>query len=364
MSEGKFTPKFKVWLEVDGKRAIGDQESQILEGIQKLGSFMGTAKALGISYAHAWNSIDSVSKVIGASVVEAKAGGKYGGGAKLTDAGLELLKRYQELERRAEPLISAPTQQTKQSIFGSMTKIPDFTVIGSDCIGVDIIVRMMLSKEEFSREVVRVGSSGGLAAIMMGEADVAGIHLFDQETGSYNVPFLRRYWIADKAVLIRGYLRDLGLIVKKGNPKQIAGVGDLIRHDVRFVNRSLGSGTRTMLDLELKKEFEKKGLKFKDIPERVKGYSMELKSHNEVAEAILKGGADAGLGIRASALNYKLDFLPVTQENFDFVVEEARLGKPLVGLFMEQLTSKEFSNKAKRLGLHTTKETGKTIYNP
>lgn len=96
----------------------------------------------------------------------------------------------------------------------------------------------------------------------------------------------------------------------------------------------------------------------------VKGYSVEVRSHDEVAEAVLKGGADVGLGIKASALTHKLDFLPITQENFDFVVEETRLRKPLVGLFMEQLTSTEFSNRAKRLGLHATKETGKTLYNP
>ena len=364
MSEGQFTARFKVWLEVDGKRAIGDQESQILEGIQKLGSFMATAKALGISYAHAWNTIDGVSKAIGAPLVEARAGGKYGGGAKLTEAGLELLKRYQELEERATPLLSAPASQNRQSIFSPTTKMPDFTVIGSDCVGVDIIVKMMLNKEEFSHEVVRVGSSGGLAAIMMGEADVAGIHLFDSETGLYNVPFLRRYWIADKAVLIRGYLRELGLIVAKGNPKHIIGIGDLVRPDVRFVNRSLGSGTRTLLDMELKKEFEKRGLNLKDISEKVKGYSVELRSHNEVAEAVLKGGADVGLGIRASALNYRLDFLPITQENFDFVVEETRLRKPLVNLFVKTLASKEFGNRVKRLGLHATKETGEIIYKP
>jgi putative molybdopterin biosynthesis protein len=82
----------------------------------------------------------------------------------------------------------------------------------------------------------------------------------------------------------------------------------------------------------------------------VKGYSIEMKSHNDVAEAILKGNADVGLGIRASAITHRLSFLPVTQESFDFVVEEARLGKPLLDLFLEQLASKEFSNKAKRLG--------------
>ena len=363
MSENKFTPKFKVWLEVDGKRVIGDQEAQILEGIQKLGSFIATAKAIGISYSHAWNTIDNISKTIGAPMVEARKGGKYGGGAKLTEAGLNILKKYQELEKQADNIVTPTASPERQEIFAT-SQLPDFIVIGSDCVGIDLLVNMMEKKKAFNYEIVKVGSSGGLAAIMLGEADVAGIHLYDEESGQYNTPFLKRYWISDKAVIIRGYLRDQGLVVAGGNPKKVRGISDLIRQDIRMVNRSLGSGTRTLLDMYLRKEMEKRGFKFREVASKVKGYSVEMKSHSEIAEAVLGGEADVGLGIKAVAVNYKLDFIPIAQENFDFAVEETRLKKPLVKQFFEELESSEFSEKVKGLGLHTTRDTGKIIYRP
>jgi len=96
----------------------------------------------------------------------------------------------------------------------------------------------------------------------------------------------------------------------------------------------------------------------------VKGYSVEVKSHNEVAKAILKGEADVGLGIKAAAQTYRMDFITVAQENFDFVVEETRLKKPLVEQFIKELTSKEFEEKVKDLGLHVTKETGNILERP
>ena len=52
-----------------------------------------------------------------------------------------------------------------------------------------------------------IGSAGGLANVMLGEADVAGVHLKDPETGVYNTPFLAKYWLDDKAVVIKGFKR-------------------------------------------------------------------------------------------------------------------------------------------------------------
>ena len=363
----KLKPGFQVWLEADGKRILGRQEAEILEGIKKLGSFMATARSIGVSYAHTWNTIDHVSSVLGEHLVEARKGGEYGGGAKLTEAGLKILEDYYGLERQVGEFLSGSSASNARDIFESKkkTELPEFTVIGSDCVGVKLLVDMMLKKEQFSSEVVGVGSSGGLAAVMLGETDVAGVHLLDEETGEYNTPFLKRYWVSDRVVLVRGYLRDLGLIVKKGNPKHILDIEDLLRSDVKFVNRPLGSGTRTLLDIVLRRIGEKKGLKFRSIAEKVKGYPVEVKLHSEAAEAVAIGKADVAFGIKA-AQTRQLDFIQVAQENFDFVIEERRLRKPLVKLFIERLSSKEFTDKLREqnTGLRTTKETGTIIYRP
>ncbi|MBI2183646.1 MAG: LysR family transcriptional regulator [Thaumarchaeota archaeon] len=361
----KLEPKFHVWLERDSQRIIGKNEAQILEGIRKLGSFMAASKSLGISYAYAWNTIDNVEKIIGKTLVEAKKGGEHGGGARLTEEGLQILRQFHELEERTQRFLSGSDfSHTRQDVFETKVKLPDFTVIGSDCVGIDILTKMMLKEKEFTYDIVRVGSSGGLSAIMLGEADVAGVHLFDEETGEYNIPFLKKFWIADRAVLIRGYVRELGFIVNKGNPKKILQVSDLLRKDVRIVNRTLGSGTRTLLDTFLRKEVEKRGLRFKETVSKIKGYSVEVKSHVDVAKAVLDGEADAGFGIRNAAKTGELNFAPLIRENFDFVAEERRLKKSFLQLFMTKLASREFESRAKVSGLQVLKETGSIIYKP
>ena len=367
MPPKKHTPGFQVWLEVDGRHLLGSQEAQILAGIKKLGSFMATAKALGISYAHAWNVIDNVRSILGEPIVEAKKGGEYGGGAKLTEAGLKILGEYYDLERRIGQSVSNTSDnKPRAELFELKTELPEFTIIGSDCVGINILVQLMLAEKKFSYEVVSVGSSGGLTAIMLGEADVAGIHLLDEETGEYNVPFLKRYWIADKAVLVKGYQRDTGLILAKDNPKHIRGIEDLLRPDVRFVNRSLGSGTRTLLDHFLKRIGDKKGLKFRDIVGMIKGYPVEARSHGEVADAVLNRKADVALGIKGAAKMRGLDYISIAQESFDFVIEEKRLNKPLVEFFIEKLSSEGFANNLRQqdIGLTNSKDTGTIIYRP
>ncbi len=358
---------FNVWLEHNGNYLIGKKEAQILEGINTIGSFMGTAKSLGISYAYAWNTIDRISKVLGEQIIEARRGGESGGGARLTEAGLLLLKKYKSLEKQiVESLSYRKKPMIKSRLFSYDIKAPDLSIIGSHCIGIEIIIDLLMRELKFNPELAYVGSSGGLAAVMLGEADIAGVHLFDDETRQYNVPFLKRYFIDDKAVVVRGYLREQGFLLAKGNPKNITGFKDLLRKDVKFVNRSLGSGTRAILDREMKKIAERIGIKLKEVSKRVRGYSIELRSHVEVAKALKNGKADVGLGIRAVAEKYELDFIPLAEEYFDFVIDKKRLRKPLVNSFIEMLSSERFKSEVEMHapGIRIIKETGNVIYEP
>jgi putative molybdopterin biosynthesis protein len=359
---------FNIWLEHNGNYLIGKKEAQILEGINTIGSLMGTARSIGISYAHAWNTIDKISRVLGEQIIEARRGGEFGGGARLTEVGLLLLKKYKSLEKQIVESLSYEEKRPmiKSKLFSYDVKAPDISIIGSHCIGIEIIIDLLMRDLKFNPELAYVGSSGGFAAVMLGEADIAGVHLFDDETGQYNVPFLKRYFIDDKAVVVRGYLREQGFLLAKGNPKNIKGFEDLLRKDVKFVNRSLGSGTRAILDREIKKIAERTGLKPKEVSKRVRGYSIELRSHEDVAKALKNGKADVGLGIRAVAEKYKLDFIPLAEEYFDFVIDKKRLGKLLVNSFIEMLGSKRFKSEVKMHapGIRIVKGTGDIIYEP
>lgn len=157
-----------------------------------------------------------------------------------------------------------------------------------------------------------VGSLGGLLALGRGEAHLAGCHLLDEESGVYNVAYVRRYLPDTPVVLVTLAGRTQGLIVPAGNPRGIRSLGDLARPDVRFVNRQRGSGTRVLLDHRLRQE----GLDSAAIL----GYEREEYTHLAVAAAVAGGTADAGLGVLAAARALGLDFVPQFDEQFDLVI--------------------------------------------
>ena len=148
-----------------------------------------------------------------------------------------------------------------------------------------------------------VGSLGGLAALRRGETHLAGCHLLDAGTGEYNVADVRRYLPDTPVVIVRLVGRTQGLMVAPGNPLDITALDDLLRSDVRFVNRQRGSGTRVLLDYHL----GQLGIE----PASVPGYGREEYSHLAVAAAVSGGSANAGLGILSAARALGLDFVPL-----------------------------------------------------
>jgi putative molybdopterin biosynthesis protein len=124
------------------------------------------------------------------------------------------------------------------------------------------------------------------------------------------------------------------MMVPKGNPKNIQDINDLIREDVRFVNRQRGSGTRVLLDYLLKKN----NLDFQQIL----GYSREMNTHMMVASAVKSGSCDVGIGVLSAAAMMDLDFIPIGDEEYDFVVKRESLSDPRIQLFIQILKSDEF----------------------
>ncbi|MSQ15221.1 MAG: molybdopterin biosynthesis protein, partial [Dehalococcoidia bacterium] len=126
--------------------------------------------------------------------------------------------------------------------------------IGSHDLTLDLLSSLLHKKyPQLSLSSSNVGSLGGLIAIGRGEAHIAGTHLLDEATGEYNVPYVRSTLTNQKVVLMNLVYRQQGFIVAKGNPKGIQGLVDLARNDISYINRQRGSGTRILLDYELKK---------------------------------------------------------------------------------------------------------------
>ncbi|MBI4517814.1 MAG: molybdopterin biosynthesis protein [Deltaproteobacteria bacterium] len=164
---------------------------------------------------------------------------------------------------------------------------------------------------ELKFSTANVGSLGGLLALKRGEAHVVGTHLLDPATGQYNLPDIMKHLQGEPIAVVHLVMRDQGLIVARGNPKAIAGLSDLKRGGVQFVNRQSGAGTRVLLDYEL----EQLSL----TPAQVSGYEREEFTHMAVAVAVASGLADCGLGVKSAAVALGLDFIPVAREEYDLV---------------------------------------------
>lgn len=187
-----------------------------------------------------------------------------------------------------------------------------------------------------------VGSMGGIIAVKRGEAHMAGIHLLDEATGEYNKSYIKTHFPEGGALLHPCVRRVQGFIVKQGNPLNIGGFTDIAERNLSFVNRQKGSGTRILCDYLMKKD----GI----APETIFGYEREEYTHTAVAAIVASGGADAGLGIYSASKIYGLDFVPVCEEEYDFLIDEKSVDNPAATGFLNVLASEEFRNRLEELG--------------
>jgi putative molybdopterin biosynthesis protein len=232
--------------------------------------------------------------------------------------------------------VAAGTPVTVQLI-GRALRLADLVVMGSQCVGLDLIVGR-LQAGGISVKTLNIGSTGGLAAAKRGECDVAAMHLMDPQTGIYNRPFL-----TPALELATGYRRMQGIVFRPGDARfetrsiAQATAAILADADCIMVNRNAGSGTRILVDRLLN------GAK-------PVGYWSQPKSHGAVAVAVAQGRADWGVAIETVARPYELGFIPLQEEHYDFVVPLARRARPAVRQFFDLLHERELRDALTALG--------------
>lgn len=209
-----------------------------------------------------------------------------------------------------------------------------------------------------------VGSMGGLMAVKRRGCHMAGVHLLDESDGSYNISYIHRFLAGVPVKLVHLVMRDQGLMVPSGNPKNIQGIEDLVgkedrgesirrRKSIQLINRQGGSGTRILLDYRLKKL----GI----ASDQVVGYDNEAFTHMAVAVAVLSGAADVGLGIYAAAKALGLDFIPVVTEQYDLVFTAEYFESAPVQTLLKVIRSPAFKKRVAALGGYHTKRTGEVL---
>lgn len=223
-------------------------------------------------------------------------------------------------------------------LLGRGLELAELIVIGSHCVGLDHLLTI-LQQRGIRSKLLSVGSSAGLLAVSRGECDLAGIHLLDPTTGSYNQPFLD-----DSITLVKGYGRSQGIIFRpddcRFHGKSVDEIVALAKNDpsMVMVSRNQGSGTRVLIDRLLGEA-------------KPNGSAMQPSNHSAVAAAIVQHRADWGMAIEAIARSAQLAFVPYQDEQFDFAIPTARLQRPAVQAFISLLSDDEIRQELRRMGL-------------
>lgn len=237
---------------------------------------------------------------------------------------------------RHEEIIEAGSPVEVQ-LLGSDLRPADLVVIGSHCVGLDFLLGQ-LQDRGFHTKFMAVGSTAGLEAAKRGECDLAGMHLLDPEIGQYNVPFL-----TPELQLLQGYGRLQGVLFRPGDERfegrnAAAAIANVKNDpDCVMVNRNQGSGTRILIDRLLEGS-------------QPPGYSVQTRSHNAVAAAVLQGRADWGVAIEWVARQSGLGFLPLEHERYDFVVPKRRFDRPAVEAFRRLLSEPAIRQQLRQMG--------------
>lgn len=226
--------------------------------------------------------------------------------------------------------------------------------IGSHDLIMDMIGSMLHRRDSrLNLSSAHVGSMGGLMSLRRGEAHMAPIHLLDEETGIYNESYIRKLFPDGGIALVKGVKRIQGMMVRKGNPKNIKGFRDFSREDIQFVNRQKGAGTRILTDYMLKKE----GI----APTEISGYEREMTTHMAVAAAVSSGSADVGVGVLSAAKAMELDFIPIGVEEYDFAIPVKHMQLDMFRQFIDIIESQEFKDMLEGLGGYAAENSGKII---
>src|SRR5712671_2414774 len=200
---------------------------------------------------------------------------------------------------------------------------------------------------------IPVGSDAALKMLGRGHAHLAGAHLFDEETGEYNLPFVRRAFGGRPMVVVTFAHLEEGFAIAKGNPLRIRKPEDIARPEVRFVNREPGAGARRLLDRLLRKA---------RVPSSaIEGYERLLSGHLQVAQAVAMGAADVGVVARSAAIAHGLDFIPLSEERFDLVFPKEWSADARAGWIVETLEGRAFRRELASLGGYDTRQSGQVV---
>ena len=319
----------------------------LLNEIRVTGKITHAAARVGMSYRHAWNLIEKWSAFFGAPLVERK----QGRGTSLTPFGGKLVWAGQRLHARLGPLLQNLAQELE-------TEISEFLPHASSTIRMHASHGFAVSKlrELLSREVdievdLRyVSNQYSLASLAHGACDLAGLHIPQGPLRESSIADSKA-WLSPNVHRVIGFVtREMGLIVKRGNPLGVTSLERLMDPSIRFVNRDPDSGTRRLFDQLL----AQRGLG----GSRINGFEQVEFTHAAVAAYVASDMADASFGVEAAARQFDLDFVRLVTEDYLFVCRREFLEIDAMKRVLSILRGEAFQQAISQLPGYRCKDAG------
>lgn len=228
-------------------------------------------------------------------------------------------------------------------------------IISGQDIALDVLAKHLEKRDPAVRPLrTYAASMNGLVGLYSGECDIVSLHLFDGDSGEYNLPFVQKLLIGFRYIVFHLAVRRAGFYVQKGNPKGLTSWEDLKRKDIQWINREKGSGARVLFDEQLRI----RGIS----PESINGYDREESDHVGVASAVARGEADAGVGREKTTKVVAVDFIPLIDERYDLVMLKTPQNASLINLVRNVLVSDAFKRELDTIGGYRLTDTGKVLY--
>ncbi|MCR8922782.1 helix-turn-helix transcriptional regulator [Dasania sp. GY-MA-18] len=308
---------------------------KLLQAIREHGKLTQATKAIGVSYRHGWNLLNKWASFFGTEVVSLEKGK----GATLTPLGEKLVWAEQRVMARLKPQMDNLASEINIELHRALSDVaPLLRLHASHGYAVALLPDFA---SDYQLDLQYQSPLDALSALNRGACDIAGFHI---PTGVVIPELMAAYskLIKPQAhVAIRFISREQGLMVQAGNPQNVQGFKDLLRPQLKFINRQKDSGTRSLLDQLLKDE----GIAVAGI----QGYSDQEFTHGAIAAYVAAGMADVGFGVKAAAKQFGLDFIPIASEDYIMVCNRKALNDVALIRFINEIQSEAFHQAVAKL---------------
>lgn len=242
-----------------------------------------------------------------------------------------------------------------KAIFPEPSEKGQIVILGGDGPALDLLVDTVNSNIGAGLFChIPAGSLDSLIYLRENYCQIAGCHLFDYESGDFNVSYIRHLFALKNMVIVTFGHRNQGLLYRRDDPRKITCLTDVVKQKMTFVNREMGTATRLRLERLLKEE--------KISPADLKGYENEVQNYSEIGDYLLSGKADAGLGMESIARGMGLGFHFLFTERYDLIMSEDTLEIPYVKQLIDTLQSPEIRGRIEALGGYDMSHAGEIIH--